>query len=117
MAQKIENIINENIEIFNPVSSASDSIESNTKMQWKGDKTDLAELVWSLAKSGRVSDTNTGQLITLKELNHQFETLFGLTLDVTNLMKGRMRTYKATSDGDTFTKTLFDLVNERAANS
>ena len=38
-------------------------------------------------------------------------------LDVAGLMKGRMNTYKATDDGNTFTKTLLDLVKERAANS
>lgn len=87
------------------------------KFQWKGDKTDLAELVWALAKSGRIGNTITGQSATQREITQHFETLFDLTLDVPGLMKGRMKTYKATSDGNTFTKTLSDLVNERAANS
>jgi hypothetical protein len=103
-----------NVKAANDKSPVTDAI---TKIQWKGDKTDLAELVWALVKSGRVNDSTTGQLVTLKELTNQFETLFGLKLDVTGLMKGRMKTYKATSDGNTFTRTLSDLVNERAANS
>lgn len=89
--------------------------EPGVKLQWKGDKTDLAELVWALAKSGRITDTTTGQPATQKEIARQMVTLLGLdSLDVTGLVKGRMNTYKATSDGKTFVAALYQLVNERA---
>lgn len=39
------------------------------------------------------------------------------SLDVVGLMKGRMGTYKATSDGKTFLKALYDIVVEKAKRS
>ena len=90
--------------------------EPGGKLRWKGDKTDLAELVWALAKSGRVTDTSTGKPATQKEIGHNIAALLEVeSLDVIGLMKGRMRTYKATNDGNTFLKTLFELVSDRAA--
>jgi hypothetical protein len=87
---------------------------TSPKLQWKGDKTDLAELVWALAQSGRINDPDTGQPIAQNKLVSQFELLFAdLTLDVPGLMKGRMKSFKAIDDGETFTKILFELVNVR----
>lgn len=87
----------------------------NVKLKWKGDKTDLAELVWALSKTGRIVDEETGQSIRQNKLADLVGKTFGVSLDTVGLMKGRMRTYKATEDGETFTRTLFDLVNDRAA--
>jgi hypothetical protein len=91
--------------------------EPGVKLQWKGDKTDLAELVWALSKTSRIVDQTTGQPIKQNKLADLIGKTFGLSLDVTGLMKGRMNTYKATSDGETFTKNLFDLVNDRTASA
>ena len=90
-------------------------ISTGAILQWKSDKTDLAELVWALTKSGRIVDKTTGQSITQIALTRHIETVFGISMDVTGLMKGRMKTYKAASDYDTFTNTLFGLVKQRAA--
>jgi hypothetical protein len=95
----------------------SPSTNINNKFEWKGDKTDLAELIWAIVKSGRVIDITTGKNITQVDLSRHIEVVFGISLDIPGLMKGRMKTYKVTSDGNTFTKTLCDLVNERAADS
>jgi hypothetical protein len=101
-----------------PIRKEITSINTDSKLEWKGDKTDLAELVWALSKSNRIIDTTTAQPVTQKELTRRIETLLGVTsLDVAGLMKGRMNTYKATNNGNTFVKTLFNLVSERAANS
>lgn len=95
------------------------STEPGVKLQWKGDKTDLAELVWALSKSGRIADTSTGQPATQKELVNQIVNLLGLdSLDVANLMKGRFgtkgkpTTFKA-QDGKTFVNTLQMLLDQR----
>ncbi|GAB3314796.1 hypothetical protein GCM10027299_03390 [Larkinella ripae] len=92
-------------------------VKPDILFKWIGNKTDLAELIWALAKSERISDTESGQAITQEKLSSLIESGLGISIDVTGLMKGRMRTYKVTKDGNTFTKTLFDLVNERAASS
>lgn len=94
-----------------------DKNEKLLNLQWKGDKSDLAELIWALFKSERISDPKTGQAVTQAELIRQVEAIFGVKLDVTGLMKGRMKSYKVTSDGNTFTKTLSDIVRNRAAES
>lgn len=89
------------------------------KLQWKGDKTDLAELIWTLCKSERIMDTTTGKPVTQKELVSQLITLLGLdTLDVANLMKYKYGTkskttsYKA-KDGKTFPAELQNLLLSR----
>lgn len=95
------------------------SVEPGVKLLWKGDKTDLAELIWALTKSGRIVDSTTGQDVTQKELINQFINLFGISsLDVANLMKGRYGTAtKPTTfkvqDGKTFINTLQTLLNQR----
>lgn len=93
--------------------------EPGVKLQWKGDKTDLAELVWALVKSGRIGDTTTGQPVTQKELTSRVTDLLGLdSLDVANLMKGRYgtkgkpTTFKA-QDGKTFVNSLQTLLDQR----
>ena len=93
--------------------------QPGVKLQWKGDKTDLAELVWALAKSGRIADTSTGQSVTQKELVSQIVNLLGLdSLDIGTLMKGRYgtktksTTYKA-QDGKNFVNTLQTLLDSR----
>ncbi|WP_020600330.1 hypothetical protein [Spirosoma panaciterrae] len=104
------------------ITTSSNKSQSQTvphiKLEWKGDKTDLAELVWVLAKSERITDSTTGQPVSQKELTLQIGRMLGIeSLDVVGLMKGRMGTYKATSDGKTFLKALYDIVVERAKRS
>ncbi|MCX6213247.1 RteC domain-containing protein [Spirosoma sp.] len=93
--------------------------ESGIRLEWKGDKTDLAELVYALAKTGRISDTSTGLPVTQKELANQVMAMLGLdSLDVANLMKGRYgtkgkpTTYKA-QEGRTFVNDLQTLLDKR----
>ena len=109
-----------------PVPQSAESLQADAvpaqtgvKLQWKGDKTDLAELVWALAKSGRIADTSTGQSVTQKELVNQILTLLGLdSLDIGTLMKGRYgtktksTTYKA-QDGKNFVNALQKLIDSR----
>lgn len=90
--------------------------EPGVKLQWKGDKTDLAELVWTLAKSGRVTDTSTGKDVTQEQLTAQLAALFGISdLNVKGLMQGRKRSTKAAEDGITFTSSLAELVDTYTA--
>ena len=92
--------------------------ELSAKLKWKevkGGKTDLAELIWALAKSGRIIDSVTFRPVTIDELTRQFETLFGLSINTTGLMQGRKDSYKAAEDGITFTTTLSELVNDYIA--
>ncbi len=121
-AERVEWIINENIKIFSNVSSSTDSLpqpiptETSVKLQWKGNKTDLAELIWALAKSERITDITTGKPVAQKELVSQIVALLGLdSLDVANLMKTKYDTksksssYKA-KDGKTFPAELQNLL-------
>lgn len=86
----------------------------NTKLLWNGDKTDLAELVWALAKSNQIIDTSTYKPVIIGELTRQFEILLGLEkLDVDGLVSKRIhKTYKSV-DGKTFMDTLQGLMQER----
>jgi hypothetical protein len=93
--------------------------ELGVELQWKGDKTDLAELIWALFKSERITDTSTGKPVTQKELVSQFIALLAVdSLDVANLMKTKYGTkskstsYKA-QDGKTFPAELQTLLSGR----
>lgn len=93
--------------------------ETTSKLQWKGDKTDLAELIWALQKSERITDTTTGKPVTQKDLVNQLIALLGIdALDVANLMKYKYGTkskptsYKA-KDGKTFPAELQKLLSSR----
>ena len=121
----IESILNDHSE---PDSENEYSVSSSkngqspqpvAKLQWKGDNTDLAELIWALTKSGRVGDTITGQPVTQRELTSRVIDLLGLdSLNIADLMRGRYgtatksTTYKA-QGGKTFVNSLQTLLDQR----
>ena len=101
-------------ETSDPVPQAA---QPGVRLQWKGDKTDFAELVWALSKSGRIADNSTGQPVTLTELARQFETMFEQPLDVDGLVSKRIKNTNKSTDGKTFIHTLLQLMQERIAKS
>jgi len=90
-------------------------IENSIKLLWRnehGSKSELAEVVWALAKSRRIINSTTGQPVTMDELTSHFEGMFGISLNTMGLMQGRKRSSKAYEDGTTFMAYLSDLVNQ-----
>jgi hypothetical protein len=94
---------------------ASTDKEPGVKLKWKGSATDLAEVVWALAKSRRIENIEKGKLATIPEIAQLFENALGIDLNVTGLMQGRKDSYKAKDDGLTFTASLSQLVDEYVA--
>ncbi|WP_020605662.1 RteC domain-containing protein [Spirosoma spitsbergense] len=88
------------------------------KLQWKGDKTDLAEVIWALAKSEQIVNVDSNKPVIIAELTQKFETLFGIEkLDVDGLVSKRiLNTYKH-ADGKTFLDSLQKLMQARVARS
>lgn len=86
--------------------------EPGVKLQWKGDKTDLAEVVYALYKAERITDTSTGKDVTKKLLAKRLGDLFCIDLtDMETPMKGRKSSNKAHYDGKTFTRHLAQIVD------
>ncbi len=99
-------ILDEYLQIIEP-----NKIIKSSTIEWVGDKTDLAELVWAVYKSGRIRDKATGKTITQIKLVDAFGKLFDTDLDVVQLMKGRWDSHKA-RDGKTFLPSLCQLVTD-----
>ncbi|WP_212592992.1 hypothetical protein [Spirosoma agri] len=74
------------------------SVEPDIKLRWRdnrGDKTDLAELVWVLAKSNRIFDNKTGKPVTIDVLANQLGTLFVVSIsNPMQLIQGRKLTFR-----------------------
>jgi hypothetical protein len=94
---------------------APTSTSQEPGVKWKGSVTDLAEVVWALAKSRRIENTAEGKPATIPETALLFEKMLGIDLNVTGLMQGRKDSYKAKDDGLTFTAALAQLVDEYIA--
>lgn len=89
-----------------------ETTELSAKLKWKGDKTDLAEVVYALYKSEVITDTSTGKDVTKKLLAKRLGDLFCIDLtDMETPMKGRKNSNKAFYDGKTFTRQLAQIVD------
>lgn len=99
-------------ESTNFVSQEQETTEINVKLKWKGDKADLAEVVYALYKSEVITDTSTGKDVTKKLLAKQLGDLFCIDLtDMETPMKGRKNSNKAFYDGKTFIRHLAQIVD------
>lgn len=90
--------------------------EPGGKLQWRGSITDLTELVWVLAKSGAIINTETAKPATIDDLGTAFSSLFGLEkLDIDGLVSKRINHTNKPVDGKMFTDTLRKLIESHPA--
>lgn len=96
-----------------PIKSKEGShIESTiNQFTWSEPKTDLAELVYALAKTKRIESVKTGKPATKEELLIFFSELFGQDITAQSLLSKSKKTYKKTTDLNTFTRKLADIVD------
>lgn len=86
------------------------------KLKYVGKKTDLAELVWSLASTQCIRDTTTGSPVTIDELARQFSSLLGVDkLDVDGLVSKRHNNTNKPIDGKTFIDQLLKTLRTHPA--
>lgn len=76
---------------------------------WSNSKTDLAELVYALAKTEIIRSDKTGKTATKKELLKFFSELFGQDITDESLLTKSMNTFKRKTDSKTFTRKLADI--------
>jgi hypothetical protein len=110
-----EEVIEKSLTLYSTPQPANDvkpQSENAVKLQWNGEITDLAELVWVLVKTGAITNTIRGRPVTIDDLSDSFKTLFNLEkLDVNGLVSKRMSNTNKPSDGKTFMDTLQKLIH------
>jgi hypothetical protein len=79
---------------------------------WSESKTDLAELVYSLAKTERIKSITTGKTATKEELLKYFSEQFGININSQSLLSKSKMTFKRKDDSKTFTRQLADLFDD-----
>lgn len=87
----------------------SEEKSQTNQLTWSESKTDLAELVYALAKTQRIKSSTTGKTATKEELLKYFSEQFGQDITDQSLLTNSKGTYKKTNDLNTFTRKLADI--------
>ncbi|CAH0997412.1 hypothetical protein EMA8858_03545 [Emticicia aquatica] len=98
------------------VTSINQSITKNDNLlkqfTWSDSKTDLAELVYALAKTERIKSISTGKPASKEELLKYFTEQFGIKITDQSLLSNSKKTFKRREDSKTFTRKLADFFDD-----